>query len=231
MTDVKIAPSLLSADFSELGKEVRRAEAGGADLIHWDIMDGHFVPNITFGPAAVQALRGKTRLPFDVHLMIENPEDHIERFAKAGGDIITVHAEACADLKGTIAKVKKQGVKVGVALNPETPLDVLERILGGLDVILVMSVHPGFGGQKFIPATLPKIEGVKRMVEARGLKVDIEVDGGINERTAPLAVKAGANVLVAGFAIYGKKDVGLSIRKLRDSVRRMKIRGPIFSAL
>ena len=135
-----------------------------------------------------------------------------------------MHAEACADLKRAIARAKKQGVKVGVALNPETPLDVLERVLGDLDVILVMSVHPGFGGQKFIPATLPKIEGAKRMVEARGLKVDIEVDGGINERTAPLAVKAGANVLVAGFAIYGKKDVGLSIRKLRDSVRRMKIR-------
>ena len=224
MKKVKIAPSLLSADFSELGEEVRRAEAGGADLIHWDIMDGHFVPNITFGPAAVQALRGKTRLPFDVHLMIENPETYVKEFAKAGADIITVHAEACADLKRAVEGVKKLRTKVGVALNPETPLDTIERVLGDLDLILVMTVHPGFGGQKFIRATLPKIKEAKRMVEARGLKVDIEVDGGINERTAPLAVKAGANVLVAGFAIYGKKDVGLSIRKLRNSVRRMKIR-------
>jgi len=215
---VKIAPSLLSADFSQLGEEVRRAKEAGADLIHWDIMDGHFVPNITFGPEVVRALRGKTRLPFDVHLMIENPEAYVEEFVKAGGDIITVHAEACADLRRAIVRIKGMGSRAGVSLNPATPLKAIEHVLDELDQILIMTVEPGFGGQEFIPAMLPKIREARQIADERGLKVDIEVDGGINEKTAPLVVRAGANVLVAGFAIFGMEDVKLAIRRLRDCI-------------
>ncbi|MBA7501790.1 Ribulose-phosphate 3-epimerase [subsurface metagenome] len=214
---LKIAASLLSADFSRLGEEVKYAEKEGVDLIHWDIMDGHFVPNITFGPAMIQALRDKTKLPFNAHLMIENPYNFIEKFAEAGSDIISVHAETCDDLQHIIRDIKGLGVKVGVALNPATPLNVIEHVLDNLDFILIMTVNPGFGGQKFISAALPKVREARQMVEARGLDIDIGVDGGINEKTAPLVVKDGANVLVMGFALYGR-ETKLSVRKLKDSL-------------
>ena len=214
---LRIAPSLLSADFSRLGEEVKRAEEGGADLLHFDVMDGRFVPNITFGPLVVEALRDKTKLPFDVHLMIEKPDNYIEPFAEAGGDIITVHAEACTHLQRTIRHIKQQGVKAGVALNPATSLHAIEYVLDDLDMVLIMTVNPGFGGQDFIAAMLPKIRKAKGMIEERGLKVDIEVDGGINIETAPLVVKAGANVLVAGTAIFDQPDVRQVIQMLRKA--------------
>lgn len=214
---LRIAPSLLSADFSRLGEEVKRAEEGGADLLHFDVMDGCFVPNITFGPLVVEALRDKTKLPFDVHLMIEKPDNYIEHFAKAGGDIITVHAEACIHLQRTIRHIKQQGVKAGVALNPATSLHAIEYVLDDLDMVLIMTVNPGFGGQGFIAAMLPKIRKAKGMIKERGLKVDIEVDGGINIETAPPVVKAGANVLVAGTAIFDQPDVRHAIQMLRNA--------------
>ena len=204
---LKIAPSLLSADFSHLDEEVKRVEDGGADLLHFDVMDGCFVPNITFGSLVVQSLRDKTTLPFDVHLMIEKPDNYIERFAEAGGDIITVHAEACIHLQRTLKHIKQHGVKAGVALNPETPIHVIEDVLDNLDMILVMTVNPGYGGQDFIATMLPKIRKAKSMIEERGLIIDIEVDGGINIKTAPFVVKAGANILVAGTAIFSQPDV------------------------
>lgn len=219
---MKIVPSLLSADFSRLGDEVRRVEEAGADMIHFDVMDGRFVPNITFGPLVVEALRGKTRLPFDVHLMIEDPDRFVRRFAEAGADILTVHAEATTNLRRTVENVRAQGVKAGVSLNPDTPLRAVEGVLSGLDLVLIMTVRPGFGGQDFIPATLPKIRSLRRMVEERGLAVDIEVDGGINVETAPLVVEAGANVLVAGTAIFGQPDFRRVIRNLRRAVAAVK---------
>ena len=215
--ELKIAVSLLCADFSRLGEEVKNADEEGADFIHWDIMDGHFVPNITFGPAIVQALRNKTKLPFAVHLMIENPYNYTKKFAETGSDIIYVHAEACDHLQHTVRAIKELGVKVGVALNPATPLNAVEYVLDDLDAILLMTVNPGFGGQEFIPAVVPKIQEARQMVEARGLNIDIGVDGGINEKTAPLVVKAGANVLTIGFAIYGREPK-LSVKKLKDSL-------------
>jgi ribulose-phosphate 3-epimerase len=215
---VKIGPSLLSADFSRLGVEVKKAEKGGADLLHFDIMDGHFVPNITFGPMIVEALRDKTSLPFYVHLMIERPDQYIERFADAGANLLSVHVEACTHLQRTIQNIKGQKVKAGVALNPATPLNTLEYVLGDLDAILVMTVNPGFGGQKFIKGMLPKIKNARQMIEERGLKIDVGVDGGIDEKTAPLAVRSGANVLIAGSAIFNHADIKLVIQRLRQSV-------------
>lgn len=218
--ELKIAASLLSADFSRLGEEVKHAEVGGADLIHWDIMDGHFVPNITFGPAIVQSLRSKTKLPFAVHLMIENPYNFTRKFAEIGSDIIYVHAEACDHLQHTVQEIKNLGVGVGVALNPATPLNAIEYVLDDLDYVLLMTVNPGFGGQEFIPAVLPKIQRARQMVQERGLKIDVGVDGGINEKTAPLAVEAGANLLVIGYAMYGAERK-LSIPSLRDSIKKV----------
>jgi len=218
---LKIAASLLSADFSRLGEEVKNAEKEGVDFIHWDIMDGHFVPNITFGPAVIQSLRDKTKLPFNAHLMIEKPYNFIEKFAEVGSDIVSVHAEACDHLQHTVRDIKNLGVKVGVALNPVTPLNVIEYVLDDIDLILIMTVNPGFGGQEFIPAVMPKVQEARQMVEKRGLNIDIGVDGGINEKTAPLAVKAGANVLVIGFALYGREPK-LSIQKLKDSLLQIK---------
>ena len=214
---IKIAPSILAADFSKLGEEVRRVEEGGADLLHIDVMDGHFVPNISMGPMIVRSLRKETKLPFDVHLMIENPDFFLKSYADAGSDIIVVSLEACLHLNRTIQTIKKLGKEAGVALNPATPLCMIENVLEDIDMVLIMSVNPGFFGQAFIPGVLPKIENCRKMIKERDLEIDVEVDGGINEKTAPLVVKAGANVLVAGSAIYGKKDVKEAIKILRES--------------
>ncbi|MGD6899807.1 ribulose-phosphate 3-epimerase [Bacillus infantis] len=212
---VKIAPSILSADFSRLGEEIKDVERGGADYIHVDVMDGHFVPNITIGPLIVEAVRPITKLPLDVHLMIENPDQYIEAFAKAGADYITVHAEASRHLHRTIHLIKSFGVKAGVVLNPATPAEALKHIIQDIDMVLLMTVNPGFGGQKFISSVLPKIRQVKEMAAEQGLDLEIEVDGGVNEETARLCIEAGANVLVAGSAVYNQKDRAKAIAALR----------------
>ena len=218
---VKIAPSILSADFARLGEQVAEAEAAGADYIHIDVMDGHFVPNITVGPLVVEAVRRTTRLPLDVHLMIEAPERYIARFAEAGADIITVHVEACPHLHRVVQQIKGLGVQAGVSLNPATPLASLEEILGDVDLVLVMTVNPGFGGQEFIAGMLSKIRRLRRRLDERGLKCELEVDGGINAETAPEVVAAGANVLVAGQAIFGAEEgVAEAMRRIRESVAK-----------
>ncbi|MFD1777850.1 ribulose-phosphate 3-epimerase [Fredinandcohnia salidurans] len=213
---IKIAPSILSADFAKLGEEIKDVENGGADYIHVDVMDGHFVPNITIGPLIVEAIRPITKLPLDVHLMIENPDQYISAFANAGADIITVHVEACPHLHRTIQLIKSHGVKAGVVLNPATPVDTIKHIIEDIDLVLLMTVNPGFGGQKFIHSVLPKIEEVARMVKEKNLNVEIEVDGGVNEETARLCVEAGANVLVAGSAVYNQVDRKAAIEKIRN---------------
>lgn len=214
---LRIAPSILSADFSILGQEIADVERGGADWIHVDVMDGHFVPNITIGPLVVEAIRPKTKLPLDVHLMIEQPDRYIADFAKAGADLISVHAEACVHLHRTLHLIKDQGVKAGVVLNPATPLSVLEHVMEeALDLVLLMTVNPGFGGQMFIPGMLPKIAALRQMLNERGLqRVDIEVDGGINAVTAAQVIEGGANVLVAGNAVFNQPDRAHAIRSLR----------------
>lgn len=216
-SSVLVAPSLLSADFSKLGEEIKAVEEAGADLLHLDVMDGVFVPNITFGPLVISALRPLTRLPFDVHLMIIEPERYLKEFAEAGADLICIHAEASVHLHRSVWKIKELGKKAGVSLNPHTPLNVLEYLLEDLDFVLVMTVNPGFGGQRFIENCLSKIKKLKKLIEEKGLSVSIEVDGGINEETAPLVVKAGANILVAGSAIFGKKDYKSAILSLKFS--------------
>ncbi|MGM0902044.1 MAG: ribulose-phosphate 3-epimerase [Bacillota bacterium] len=212
---VKIAPSILSADFSKLGQEITDVEHGGADLIHIDVMDGHFVPNITIGPLVVQAVRPITELPLDVHLMIENPDQYLDAFAKAGADYITVHVEACRHLHRTIHHIKELGVKAGVVLNPATPVESILPIIDDVDMVLLMTVNPGFGGQKFIHSVLPKIRQVKDLALVRNLNLEIEVDGGVNEETAKLCIEAGASVLVAGSAVYNKKDRCQAITALK----------------
>ncbi|GAM14198.1 ribulose-phosphate 3-epimerase [Mesobacillus selenatarsenatis] len=212
---VKIAPSILSADFARLGEEIKDVERGGADYIHVDVMDGHFVPNITIGPLIVEAIRPITKLPLDVHLMIENPDQYIEAFAKAGADYITVHVEASRHLHRTIQLIKSTGVKAGVVLNPATPVDSLKHIIEDIDMVLLMSVNPGFGGQKFISSVLPKIRQVKELADSLNPELEIEVDGGVNEETAKLCVEAGANVLVAGSAVFNKENRGAAIASLR----------------
>ncbi|OXS78509.1 ribulose-phosphate 3-epimerase [Domibacillus enclensis] len=212
---IKIAPSILSADFARLGEEIKDVEMGGADYIHVDVMDGHFVPNITIGPLIVEAVRPVTDLPLDVHLMISNPDAYIEAFAKAGADIITVHAEACPHLHRTIQLIRSYGIKAGVVLNPSTPADVLEYVIQDIDMVLLMTVNPGFGGQSFIEAVVPKIRRVREMVTTAGVDVDIEVDGGVNPEIARICAQAGANVLVAGSAIYNEKDRASAIAAIR----------------
>lgn len=212
----KISPSILSADFTRLAEEVTAVEKAGADYIHIDVMDGHFVPNITIGPMIVKAVRRVTELPLDVHLMISNPDQFVEEFVKAGADLITVHAEAVVHLHRSIQKIKGAGGKPGVSLNPATPLDVLEYVLGDLTMVLLMTVNPGFEGQEFIPAVIPKIRRLKEMIDQRGLQVDIEVDGGIGPETVHLVSSAGANVFVAGSAIFYSKDYGQTIRLMRE---------------
>ncbi|MEG7378380.1 ribulose-phosphate 3-epimerase [Bacillus subtilis] len=215
---IKVAPSILSADFAALGNEIKDVEKGGADCIHIDVMDGHFVPNITIGPLIVEAVRPVTDLPLDVHLMIEEPDRYIPAFAKAGADILSVHAEACPHLHRTIQLIKEQGAKAGVVLNPHTPVQVIEHVFDDLDLVLLMTVNPGFGGQKFIHSVLSKIKEVKRMADERGKKdLLIEVDGGVNKETAPLVIEAGANLLVAGSAVYGQPDRKKAISEIRGS--------------
>ncbi len=213
---IKLAPSLLSADFSNLGSEIRKAETGGADWIHIDIMDGHFVPNLTIGPPVIESLRRVTALPFDVHLMIEEPERYIEEFAKAGADIITVHQEASCHLHRIVQNIKGFGIKAGVSINPATPVGLLEDILEELDLVLVMSVNPGFSGQRFIPRSLDKIRQLDGMKREYRLKYLIEVDGGINLENAVEVIRAGADVLVAGSAVYGVPPVEQRIREFRE---------------
>lgn len=212
---VKIAPSILSANFAKLGEEIKDVERGGADYIHVDVMDGHFVPNITIGPLIVDVIRPVTDLPLDVHLMIEAPDRYVEAFAKAGADYITVHVEACPHLHRTIQLIKSFGVKAGVVLNPATPVSSIKHIIEDIDLVLLMTVNPGFGGQKFIHAVLPKIREVKEMANAMNPELEIEIDGGVNEETAKLCIEHGATVLVAGSAIYNESDRALAIKKLR----------------
>ena len=212
---IKIAPSILSADFSRLGEELKAVEEAGADLIHVDVMDGHFVPNITIGPMVVEAVRKSTKLPLDVHLMIEDPDFYIPYFIKAGADIITVHAEVCKHLQRTIRAIKEQKKTAGVVLNPATSLNAIDNILDEVDLVLLMSVNPGFGGQEFIPSTVKKVEKLKRMINDAKLKVDIEIDGGIKPENAVDVIKAGANILVAGSSVFKSKDYKKMINLLR----------------
>jgi ribulose-phosphate 3-epimerase len=215
---VKIAPSILSADFSNLQSDVKRAESGGADLIHIDVMDGHFVTNLTIGPVVVKGIRKATSLPFDVHLMISNPERYTKQFKDAGADIIVIHAEGQHHLHGILQDIKKTGAKAGVALNPSTPLSSVEDVLSDIDMLVIMTVNPGFGGQKFIQSLVPKIKRARDLIEKEGLNLDLEVDGGINVETAKLAVGAGANVLVAGNAVFGDRNIEENIKLIKNSV-------------
>ena len=216
----KIAPSILSADFTRLAEEVLEVENAGADYIHIDVMDGHFVPNITIGPLIVKAVRRVTKLPLDVHLMISNPDQFVEDFVKAGADILTVHAEAVIHLHRSIQHIKRAGARPAVSLNPATSLDALEYVLGDLQMVLLMTVNPGFEAQEFIPEVLPKVRRLREMIDQRGLTVDIEVDGGINPETIGLVSSAGANVFVAGSAIFYSEDYGRTIRLMRERMRQ-----------
>lgn len=217
---IKIAPSILASDFSKLGDEIRKVEEAGADIIHVDVMDGHYVPNITIGPPVVKSIRKVTKLPFDVHLMIENADAYIDSFADAGADIISVHPEACTHLHRTLQKIRQRGVRPAVALNPATSLSAIEWIAGEVDMILLMTVNPGFGGQAFIDAMPPKIAELKALLERRGINADIEVDGGIDLTNIGTVTKAGANVIVAGSTIFGAPDTAAIIRGLRENAYR-----------
>lgn len=220
---IEIVPSVLSADFARLGEQVREAEEGGAGRIQVDVMDGHFVPNITVGPLVIKSMRACTSLPIEAHLMIENPEAYIKEFAEAGADYIIPHVEAADHLHRAIQQIRSQGVKAGVALNPSTPLASIEEILEYVDMVIVMTVNPGFGGQDFIDSMLPKISRLREAIDERGLRCDIEVDGGIHVETAPKVVAAGANLLVAGSAVYGREEgVAASIERLKASVRDVR---------
>jgi len=216
----KIAPSILSADFAKLGEEIKDVENGGADYIHVDVMDGHFVPNITIGPLIVDAIRPVTDLPLDVHLMIENPDQYIEAFAKAGADIITVHHEAVVHLHRTIHLIKDHGVKAGVVINPATPVHAITEILPYVDMVLVMTVNPGFGGQSFIHEAVPKIKQLDELRTSNGYTYEIEIDGGVNKDTAKLCTDAGADVLVAGSAVFNEADRKAAIQTIRDSISK-----------
>ena len=217
---VLIAPSILSADFARLGDEIRAVEAAGCDLIHVDVMDGHFVPNITIGPLVVEAVRKVTRLPLDVHLMIENPLAYAADFVRAGADIVTIHVEADYHLFRTVDVIKSNGAKAGVSLNPATPLATLDHVIRDIDMILIMTVNPGFGGQGYIPAMDEKIAAARRLIEHSGRSIDLEVDGGIKAGNADHVVRLGANVLVMGSEIFSAPDYAAKIREVRESILR-----------
>ena len=218
--EILIAPSILSADFARLGEEIAAIEVGGADVVHVDVMDGHFVPNLTIGPLVVRAARSATKLPIDTHLMITNPEQYIGAYAEAGSDWISVHAEVCPHLDRVVAQIREAGARPGVVLNPHTPPEVLEYVLDGLHHVLIMSVNPGFGGQSFIPAVLPKIERLRGWITARGLDTRIEVDGGVKPANIARIRAAGADTFVAGSAVFGQSDYGAAIRSLRAEAER-----------
>ena len=220
---IKLAPSILSADLGRVGEQVAEATRAGADYIHVDVMDGHFVPNITIGPLVVAAIRPHTSLPLDVHLMIESPEKYIQQFAQAGADIITVHVEVCHHLHRVVESIKELGIKAGVSLNPSTPLTEAEEVLPILDLVLLMSVNPGFGGQQFIESTIGKIERLRRRLDELGLPAELEVDGGITAEIAPRVARAGARVLVAGAAIFNKREsVSQAITRIRESLQGLE---------
>jgi ribulose-phosphate 3-epimerase len=217
----KIAPSILSADFMRLADEVKAVEKAGADYIHVDVMDGHFVPNITIGPLIVKAVRRATRLPLDVHLMISNPDQFIKAFAEAGADILTIHAEAVTHLHRSLQSIRVAGARPSVSLNPATPPETIEYVLGDVDMVLIMTVNPGFEAQAFIPEVVPKIARLREMMRRKGLNPDIEVDGGINAETIVQVSAAGANVFVAGSAIFYSKDYGETIRAMREKIEKL----------
>jgi ribulose-phosphate 3-epimerase len=217
---VKIAPSILAADVTRLGEEVRAVEAAGADWIHVDVMDGQFVPNISIGPFVVEAIRRSTKLPLDVHLMIETPERYVSDFVKAGASTVGVHVETCPHLHRTLAQIRETGARASVVLNPATPAAAVESVLADLDQVLVMTVNPGFGGQSFIEATLPKIERIRSWIDERSLEVALEVDGGVGAGTIGKAARAGADVFVAGTAVFGAPDYAAAIQALRDEANR-----------
>ena len=217
MKKIKISPSILSADFSQLGNEIKRLEEGGANMIHVDVMDGHFVPNLTMGPPIIKALRQYTKLPFDVHLMITPVHKYIQDYANAGADIITIHPEATEDLKDSIQHIKSLNKKVGVSLNPKTKIDLIISILDKIDLVLIMSVNPGFGGQKFMPEVLEKIRNLKKIKDQKSLKFDIEIDGGINFDNNKLVIEAGANILVSGTTVF--KENNGNIKKNIDLLK------------
>ncbi|HET8733087.1 MAG TPA: ribulose-phosphate 3-epimerase [Anaeromyxobacteraceae bacterium] len=219
---IRIAPSILSADFGRLADEVRAVEAAGADWIHVDVMDGRFVPNITIGPLVVEAVRKATKLPIDTHLMIVEPERYVEAFAKAGSDVVTVHAEVSPHLHRTLQAIRGAGAKPGVVLNPSTPLDAIEYVLGDVAMVLLMSVNPGFGGQSYIPAVTEKVRRLRRMADERGLDLDIEVDGGIKASTVGAVAEAGANVFVAGTAVFGAPDYRAAIAGIREAAEKAR---------
>ncbi|AHM56760.1 ribulose-phosphate 3-epimerase Rpe [Peptoclostridium acidaminophilum DSM 3953] len=215
---IKLAPSILSADFANLEQDVRKVEAAGCEYLHIDVMDGHFVPNITIGPLIVDSLKKKgIGMVFDVHLMIENPDSYVEDFAKAGADIIVVHQEACRHLHRTIQNIKSHGIKAGIALNPATPVDTIKHVIGDIDMVLIMSVNPGFGGQSFIDSVLPKISQIREMASNMSLKLDIQVDGGIKPSNVRKVVEAGANVIVAGSAIFNSEDISATVAEFRKN--------------